>query len=246
MSIIYNHSQNLHTLVGPQAAMEHFFADNKPSSLLDVGCGNGTWLKAATDFGISDVLGVDGVNLPTDKLHISPEKIRHQDLTKSWDLGKKFDVAICLEVAEHLDGEHAPKLVESLVRHSDKIYFSAACPGQEGQHHVNCQWPTYWQELFNERGFVCEDSLRWQIWNIPAIEPWYRQNIFIARRDTASAGREPRINAVLHPEMTAPVLPEKKQLEKYLKLIENGHLSLTWYLKTPGVAFFKKLKRHLP
>jgi ubiquinone/menaquinone biosynthesis C-methylase UbiE len=41
MAIDYEHSQNIHTLNGPQAALPVLFADNKPTSLLDVGCGTG-------------------------------------------------------------------------------------------------------------------------------------------------------------------------------------------------------------
>jgi SAM-dependent methyltransferase len=182
MIIEYDHSSNLHTLVGPQATLPVLFANEKPLSLLDVGCGNGTWLKAAIDFGIPDVFGVDGVEVPPDKMYIPAENIRHQDLTRPWNLGRRFDAVLCLEVAEHLDSSFAPLLIDALVKHGDRIYFSAASPGQSGQHHVNCQWPAYWQRLFNEHGYVCEDNLRWLIWDDSQIEPWYRQNLFLARQ----------------------------------------------------------------
>ena len=136
MSVDYNHSENLHTLSGPAAALPILFAKALPTSLLDVGCGTGTWLKAAIDLGIPDVFGVDGVEVPADKLHVQDEKIRHQDLTRPWNLNKRFDAVICLEVAEHLDSAFAHILIDALVQHSDQIYFSAACPGQTGQHHV--------------------------------------------------------------------------------------------------------------
>jgi SAM-dependent methyltransferase len=242
MSVDYNHSENLHTLAGPQAALPAFFADGRPSSLLDVGCGTGTWLKAATDFGIPDVFGVDGVDISTDKLLFPSLKFLQQDLTQPWNLNKRFDAAICLEVAEHLDAAFAPILIDALVQHSDFILFSAACPGQEGQHHVNCQWPAYWQKLFNERRYVCSDELRWQIWDEARIEPWYRQNIFIARRDTVSSGNEPRIKAVLHPEMLPSILTGNAH---YLKKIEDGSMEVRWYLETPVRALSEKLKKRL-
>jgi hypothetical protein len=245
MSVDYNHSQNIHTLTGPQVALPVLFADNKPSSLLDVGCGTGTWLKAAIDLGISDFFGVDGLEIPSDKLHVPVEKTRLQDLTRPWSLERRFDIAICFEVAEHLDGTFAPTLIDSLVKHSDTIFFSAACPGQIGQHHVNCQWPAYWQQLFNERGFVCEDSIRWKLWDDSRIEPWYRQNLFIARRNAASAGHEPRIKAVLHPDMLLLVLPENERFQAHIKQIEDGHMGLHWYLKIPILGFSKKIKRHI-
>ena len=245
MSIEYNHSQNLHTDSGPQVALPILIGNEKPLSMLDVGCGTGTWLKAAMDLGISDVFGVDGVEIPADKLHIPAEKIKLQDLTRPWNLNRRFDAVLCLEVAEHLDGVFAPILVDALIEHADRIYFSAACPGQPGQHHVNCQWPGYWQRLFNERGFVCKDTIRWLIWDNPRIEPWYRQNIFLARRDGASAGLEPRIKAILHPEMLPYSLPEYERFNSHVKRIEDGHMNIMWYLKTPAVAFYRKSKRHI-
>src|SRR5271156_330239 len=144
MAIDYDHSQNLHTLGGPQTTFPFLFADAKPHSLLDVGCGAGNWLKAALNFGMQDVFGVDGVAMPRDKLLVAESLFRQQDLTRPWSLGRRFEVVLCLEVAEHLDKSHANALIDSLVGHSDWVFFSAACPGQPGQHHVNCQWPGYW------------------------------------------------------------------------------------------------------
>jgi SAM-dependent methyltransferase len=245
MNVDYNHSENHHTLTGPQAALPFLFAKEKPSSLLDVGCGMGTWLKAAIDIGIADVFGVDGVEISPDKLLFPSKRFRQQDLSRPWNLNKRFDAAICLEVAEHLDAAYAPTLIDALVQHSDWIIFSAACPGQEGQHHVNCQWPAYWQQLFNQRGYICSDDIRWRMWDDEHIEPWYRQNIFVARRDSSAAGREPRIKTVLHPEMLPSILSSNDRFESHVKQIEQGSMSVMWYLKTLLTALSTKSKRRL-
>jgi len=247
MSVDYNHAKNLHSLGGPQAALPVLFANSRPASLLDVGCGTGTWLRAALDFGIADVFGVDGVEIPRDKLQVSTEKVRHQDLAEPWNLGKQFDIVICFEVAEHLDKAFAPILVDALVRHGDVIYFSAACPGQGGQHHVNCQWPTYWQKLFNDRGYACCDALRWQLWELEAVEPWYRQNLFAARHAPQEAGKEPRIPSVIHPEMM-PWFESGMAAEAFsahVNQIQKGRMTLGWYLSIPFRALSTKLKRRL-
>ena len=165
MSVDYHHATNVHSLKGARAALPLLLARAHAGSLLDVGCGTGTWMKAALDFGIADVFGIDGVQVPADQLHVPAEKIARQELSRPWNLGRRFDAVICLEVAEHLDRECAPGLIDSLARHADLVYFSAACPGQEGQHHVNCQWPAYWQQLFNARGFSCSDEPRWELWD---------------------------------------------------------------------------------
>jgi len=249
MPINYTHSANLHTLAGPQSAWPYLFRGQNPSSLLDVGCGTGTWLKAAQDFGVRDVLGVEGAQVSPDSLHVSTELIRHQDLTLPWDLSRRFDVVICLEVAEHLDASFSSVLIDSLVRHGDRVVFSAACPGQPGQHHVNCQWPAYWQRLFNGRGYVCEDNLRWEIWNEPEVEPWYRQNLFLAVRDIKKAGTEPRICGVMHPEIFLPLqeMRYREGLEQGkldgIKLVKNGFLSFFEYVTLPLAASFSKLRR---
>ena len=200
MTIDYDHATNLHTLDGPRAAFPKLFPFRLPENILDVGCGTGTWLRAAIDSGISDVIGIDGVEIPQDRLLFPSDKFHCQDLGAPVDLGRRFELVICLEVAEHFDQDAGRILIRTLTRHSDVVLFSAACPGQSGQHHVNCQWPEYWQALFNSEGYACDDSPRWKIWDDPLIECWYRQNIFIARRDP-NAGKEPRIKSIIHPEM---------------------------------------------
>lgn len=200
MAIDYDHSQNIHTLRGASAALSALLGDRAPGSLLDVGCGTGTWLRAALDHGIPDVFGVDGVALTRDRFHAPQNIYRQIDFTRPFTLSRRFDVVLCLEVAEHLPAASAEPFIQSLTHHGDTILFSAACPNQPGQHHINCQWPEYWQALFNRAGFVCEDSLRWRIWRDVRIEPWYRQNVFQARKDP-SAGTEIRIEPVIHPDM---------------------------------------------
>jgi SAM-dependent methyltransferase len=240
MSVDYDHSQNIHTLEGPRIALPLIFADAKPRSLLDVGCGLGTWLNAALEFGIPDVFGVDGVGIARDKLLVPEVFFRQHDLTKPWSLGRRFDVVLCLEVGEHLEEEYAAMLVDSLVGHSDLIYFSAAVPGQPGQHHVNCQWPGYWQNLFNKRGFACSDALRWKIWDNKNVECWYRQNLFSARKDPRQAGKEPRLPAVLHPEISELIIRGAAT-----QRIEEGRMRVAWYARIPFLALKHKLMRRL-
>ena len=247
MSIEYDHSANHHTLAGPRAVIPVLFEERKPRSLLDVGCGTGTWLNAARAFGIIDVFGVDGVDIPADQLLIPPDLFRQQDLTVPWSLGRSFDAVLCLEVAEHLDEAYGPPLIKTLAAHADTIFFSAACPGQPGQHHVNCQWPVYWQQLFNDEGYICDDSVRWRMWSVAAIEPWYRQNLFLAQRAPERAGREPRIHAVLHPEIVSSGdgTFTSQTRQRLLRQIEAGSQEVIWYLRTPIKACWKKLERRI-
>jgi hypothetical protein len=221
-------------VAGANAVFSHLWQHEKPSSVLDIGCGNGAWLRAALDLGVNDVLGVDGLDHP---------QIRLAQLSASLDLGRRFDLALCLEVGEHLDARHAEDLITIIAAHTDKALFSAAVPGQPGEHHVNCQWPAYWQERFNRHGFVCEDCVRWQVWNDERIEPWYRQNLFLAYRDSRS-GKEPRIPPVVHAALVALISDELTR-DKNRRSIEDGHESLSWYVRAVPNALACKLMRWL-
>jgi len=248
MNIDYNHEQNRHTLEGPKAALPLLFPEGMPPKILDVGCGTGTWLRAALDLGAGSVMGVDGVEVDTETLLFDSSCFQHHDLTQPLNLHRSFDVVLCLEVGEHLPPQCAPTLVQTLTRHADTIVFSAACPRQSGQHHVNCQWPEYWQELFNQCGYMGGDSLRWKLWEVEEIEPWYRQNIFLARKDPDGAGKEPRIRRVVHPEIElsgrkATEAQKKEVREEQMRQIEKGSKSVAWYWEALFSAHMAKVKR---
>jgi hypothetical protein len=223
------------------------FDEVPPASLLDVGCGLGVWAKAAMSFGIRDVLALDGGDVDPQTLLVPQKHFRRQLLNEQFSLGRKFDVALCLEVGEHLDEPDARVLISNLINHSDLIYFSAACPGQPGDHHVNCQWPDYWQNLFNAEGYVCDDAIRWKLWNVSEVGFVYRQNLFMARRDPLHAGREPRIRSVVHPELVE-VWEDDAAIDRRVKWrqrVEQGSETISWYLTVGPRALGRKVYRKL-
>ena len=150
-----------------------------PASVVDVGCGTGAWLVAFQRRGVADVFGVDGDWVKPEKLLISPNEFLSYDLTKRLQLNRRFDLAISLEVGEHLPASSAQTLVQSLVALSDVVLFSAAVPDQGGYHHVNEQWPEYWAKLFSLNGYVPVDYIRNKVWDDPRVTWWYAQNILI-------------------------------------------------------------------
>ena len=95
----------------------------RPRSVIDIGCGLGTWLKVFEENGVDDILGIDGVWVNKDKLYVSKDKFISADLKKPINIKKRFDLAISLEVGEHLPKESADILVESLTNLSDTILF---------------------------------------------------------------------------------------------------------------------------
>jgi len=216
MKIKFKHSENKHTVEGAKAALTKIFGNKVPKTVLDVGCGVGTWLKACQELGAKEVQGIDGVKIPKNQLLIDNCKFTAKDLTKPIDLKKKYALVLCLEVGEHLQENDSNTLIEGLTRHSNTILFSAACPGQKGQNHINCQWPSFWQKKFNNYGFACFDTIRKKIWDNQIIEPWYRQNIFLAKK-SKKAGKEKRISPLKHPEIFPNANADNDEKIKRLK-----------------------------
>lgn len=165
--------------------LTRLFEHVRPGSILDIGCGVGTWLKAATDLGVADVLGIDGADAASEFLRIPEAAFLKRDLSEPLDLGRRFDLVMSLEVAEHLPANRAPVFVRNLVRHGDLIMFSAALPYQGGDGHLNENWLEFWAPLFAGEGYDCVDALRGPMWHDARVDWWYRQNTVLFRNAAA-------------------------------------------------------------
>ena len=156
--------------------LQHFHV----KSVLDFGCAQGGWLSIFQELGVEKIQGLDGDSVDTEDLLIPSDSFSCEDLASyRHDPKEKFDLCICLEVAEHLDSKYDDLLISNLTSSSELILFSAAVPDQGGQHHVNERPPLYWQEKFNIKGFDQFDFLRSKFWENEEIAWWYRQNIMI-------------------------------------------------------------------
>lgn len=162
-------------------------------SLLDMGGGHGAWAREWLEAGLEDVLAVDGAYVDRLQLVVSPDNFLPHDLTQPLDLGRGFDLVQSLEVAEHVAQEHADTFVDNLVRHGDVILFSAAVPGQGGEHHVNEQPPEYWRRKFADRGYQAYDWLRPQLAAATMVKPWYRFNSVLYASAPGAARLSPAI-----------------------------------------------------
>jgi SAM-dependent methyltransferase len=184
-------------------------------TVVDVGCGEGAWLSVFRKNGVLDVLGVDGDYVHRDTLQIPQEQFQAADLSKPLQVGRKFDLAVSLEVAEHLPPECAATFVESLTRLAPVILFSAAIPFQGGNHHVNEQWPDKWAGLFQEHGYRVVDCIRKRVWQNDAVEYWYAQNALLFVRSDVLEGNK---SLALELERTNPSQLRLVHPRKYLEL----------------------------
>ena len=150
-----------------------------PSSVVDIGCGTGAWLNIFREAGVQEIHGVEGDYVQRDSLDIPGNCFEAYDLGNPYTSDRKFDLAMSLEVGEHLPEQCASQFVESLVNLAPVVLFSAAIPGQGGKQHINCQWPAYWADLFNAHDYLAVDCLRTIIWDNPGVDWWYQQNIMI-------------------------------------------------------------------
>lgn len=211
-----------------------------PESVVDVGCGLGDWLAAFRELVVDDVVGVDQHPGQSGELKIPRERYRRRDLTQALRFDRNFDLALCLEVAEHLPEEIAGRLVDDLVALAPATVFGAAVPGQGGRGHLNERWPEYWVELFANRDRVVVDALRPRIWTNGEVKWWYRQNLllFVDRelletnprlRAAREETREEQLS-VVHPALHERIAEERNQCVEELwdrrkrsvqELIEN-------------------------
>ena len=151
----------------------------EPRSIVDVGCGRGAWLNVFKEHGVQTIAGIDGDYVDRTQLLIPQECFSPANLAAPLNRPDTFDLALCLEVAEHLSWRHAPTLVASLASLAPLVLFSAAVPGQSGVNHINAQWPLYWVGRFADHGLRCLDVIRPKIWRNREIDFFYRQNMFL-------------------------------------------------------------------
>lgn len=240
----------------------------QPKSVIDVGCGTGTWLSVFQKYGVEDICGVDGDYVDKSTLEIPFDKFLSFDLKKPLKLDRQFDLVISLEVSEHLPKECAESFVDSLTKLGSVILFSAATPFQGGTEHVNEQWQDYWAKYFQTKGYVAIDCIRNRVWQNELVEFWYAQNILVfAKQECLKLEKFYLLNkqfentitsqlSVVHPkkylEVVEKCIAETKaaewyaaKAEKYLVKADPNNMSLKEILSVLPIIITNTLKRKL-
>jgi len=193
------------------------------TSVADFGCGTGTWLSAAIELGASKALGFEGEWLNKDMLDDPRIEINLGDLEKRVSIPEPVNLAISLEVAEHLSPARAETFVDDLCAAAPFVLFSAAVPRQGGKGHINEQWQSYWAEKFAARNYQTFDFIRPKIWGDDSIPYWYQQNSLIfAKKDSVLSAKLgdaifPKQADLIHRELFERL--ESKMLSQKLRKI---------------------------
>ncbi len=208
-----------------------------PNKIIDVGCGTGAWLKICKSLGAGEVLGIDGHYVNEDILQISKKEFQIVDLNKEFIRFKTnniYDLAISLEVAEHLDSKNAESFIAGLTRLSPVILFSAAIPYQGGTNHKNEQWQDYWADIFLSHDFLAFDVIRNMVWSDPDVQIWYKQNaiLYINKEHYQTNYKSAHLEKFMvsnhdilrqvHPEMYLSIVdPQRITLERFIQILKS-------------------------
>lgn len=124
----------------------------KPTSVIDVGCGEGHSLNYFKSIGVKEIMGIDGCRAVYDKSPVGEDIFIVDFYRGSFTPSKIYDLTWSCEFVEHIDEECIPNFF-SIFNKSKYVAMTHALVGQGGHHHVNCQDPPYWIELFEKNGF---------------------------------------------------------------------------------------------
>ena len=167
------------SLASGRICLTSLFSIWRPGSVADLGCGRGAWLTACHELGVATLAGIDGAWASKAGMLIEEIEFHPKNLNQPVDLGRTFDMAISLEVGEHVEPGATDIFHRSLTGLSGAVMFSAAFTGQPGANHINTRPHSFWAAKFQKAGYRIFDFFRPKLWGDSRIEPWYRQNAFL-------------------------------------------------------------------
>lgn len=134
------------------------------TSLVDIGCGDGAATLRYAELGI-DVVGIDGdwTRLPKDDHFVL------HDFTKGPLFVGGFDLAYSIEFLEHVEEQYIPNFMPQFAGCRYAVV-TAALPGQRGHHHVNCQPPEYWIDVFRNWELEYDDETTQKLKSVSTLQ----------------------------------------------------------------------------
>jgi SAM-dependent methyltransferase len=245
-SVRYIHEETVHNFKAAREVVPFILDVLDSKSVVDVGCGIGTWLKVFEENGVEDILGIDGNYIDKSLLKIDNHNFIEYDLEKLYTTDRKFDLAISLEVAEHLSIESACVFVKTICGLSDTVLFSAAIPNQGGQNHINEQEPNYWIMKFKAEGYHLLDVVRPFFWDNENVDSWYRQNTLLFTKNMVLKVKLNSLESFGGKHLIHPILSEDKigilnYYKNQIGKIEAGNKDVRYYFK----LLLKALKRKI-
>jgi len=122
-----------------------------PSSVFDVGCGPCAIVNYLKRDGVSEVVGIDGSMASKEFARDDVEWHYWDARDDAWKPGRKFDVVVCTEFAEHVPQSCEQHLINTLAAVTGMWLLFAACPPtpqkrtrRKKRQHVNEQPKAYW------------------------------------------------------------------------------------------------------
>jgi hypothetical protein len=152
-----------------------FFVRYGVSSVIDLGCGVGSYLDAAYDLGMTKIKGYElnlARALPHVPIHLR-ECISLGDVTTALP-DEPHDCCWSVEVGEHLEPSGTLGFADNLAKLTSRLLLlTCAPPGQGGTAHINLRPKEDWVSLLCQRGLtylpddVAATADRWTVLGAP-------------------------------------------------------------------------------
>ena len=154
--------------------MDWYIDAFKPSSVVDFGCGIGSYLESCYNKNIPNYKGYDiggeyAKKYTPSFLH---NHIEYVDCTKPIQTPQRYDCVITFETIEHIEPSGTDTFIRNLVSATEinqgKILFTGATPDQDGCGHINSREKEEWIKEFEKHNFCVntyETELVKENWN---------------------------------------------------------------------------------
>jgi len=161
-------------------------------SILDMGCGVGSYLEGSILAGCDDICGIE-LNYHIAKRYIVKSissHIKYGDVTKKLNLNREFDCVISFEVAEHIDPLGTDYFIKNLIKYSSKyILFTAAPKGQPGRGHINLRKRSFWIKAIEAKGVVYKKDMVKKFreeWKLLGVPYYILRNLIIFKKSISN------------------------------------------------------------